>query len=203
MKKQGITPVDVEQVDATKADYTDIVLKFRRAARSRWPRSSTRSPTPASSRRWSARTGIRPSSEGTGQGVGERAVRLRLWVELRGLRRRLGDAGARVPRPPEHAGDAQYSTLCTRTTPVSFRALDAYTTYQWWQPKCSCRRSRTSATLPSTGRASSAPQQPPQLRQRRHHAPISTGQGPRPLHCFQWLHNSSGQWKTRPLELLG
>src|SRR5437899_6314451 len=28
MRKQGIAPVDVEQVDATKADYTDIVLKF-------------------------------------------------------------------------------------------------------------------------------------------------------------------------------
>src|SRR2546423_8633910 len=31
MKKKGITPVDVEQVDATKADYTDIVLKFQAA----------------------------------------------------------------------------------------------------------------------------------------------------------------------------
>ena len=29
MKAQGITPVDVETVDATKADYTDIVLKFQ------------------------------------------------------------------------------------------------------------------------------------------------------------------------------
>src|SRR6266566_2328500 len=29
MKRQGITPVDVETVDATKADYTDIVLKFQ------------------------------------------------------------------------------------------------------------------------------------------------------------------------------
>src|SRR5260221_7935435 len=29
MKKQGISPVDVETVDATKADYTDIVLKFQ------------------------------------------------------------------------------------------------------------------------------------------------------------------------------
>ena len=31
MKAKGITPVDVEQVDATKADYTDIVLKFQAA----------------------------------------------------------------------------------------------------------------------------------------------------------------------------
>src|SRR4051812_42265252 len=29
MRQQGITPVDVETVDATKADYTDIVLKFQ------------------------------------------------------------------------------------------------------------------------------------------------------------------------------
>src|SRR5947208_3308606 len=29
MKAQGIQPVDVETVDATKADYTDIVLKFQ------------------------------------------------------------------------------------------------------------------------------------------------------------------------------
>ena len=29
MQRQGISPVDVETVDATKADYTDIVLKFQ------------------------------------------------------------------------------------------------------------------------------------------------------------------------------
>jgi len=56
MKKQGITPVDVEQVDATKADYTDIVLKFQASGAQSVAAFLDPSPTPASSRRWSART---------------------------------------------------------------------------------------------------------------------------------------------------
>ena len=63
------------------------------------------------------------------QGVGERAVRLRLWIGVRGRSAPTRRRRCSSPRPPEHAGDrAVPRAQCTRTSPISTARSTSYTT---------------------------------------------------------------------------
>ena len=177
------------------------------AARSRWPPSSTRSRTPACSRRWSGRTGTRRSSAAD-------------WTR----RRRTGstppaaDRAARSTAPTPRLRCS--SSLDHMSTPAIRQYLGAVHTYY---PEPVPRARRLHHVPVARGRGVRAGgQEHRQRRRSRARAssrpstasgtsatggitkPITYGTGNHdPLHCLQWLHNSSGQLEDDvQLELL-
>ncbi len=128
------------------------------AARSRWPPSSTRSRTPACSRRWSGRTGTRPSSAAVW-------TRRRRTSSTTPAADRAARSSAPTPRPRcsstlDHLSTpaiGSTSAPCTRTTPASTARSTSTPRTSGSPPRSSSRRSRTSGTPPSRARASSTP----------------------------------------------
>jgi len=207
LKAQGITPVDVEQVDATKADYTDIALKFQASGAQSVAAFSTRSPTPACSRRWSARTGIRPSSEGG-------------WTRRRRMPSTTAGCGATcavfgadsvtpVLEYLDHGNVpaiAQYLNAVHTYFPGQFGALDAYTTYQWLAAEVFVQAIENIGNAPVTRQSLvDALNGIKNYDDGGHHPTDLYGPGNHdPLHCFQWIHNTNGRVENRiRLELLG
>jgi ABC-type branched-subunit amino acid transport system substrate-binding protein len=200
MKQKGITPVDVEQVDATKADYTDIVLKFQAAG----AQSVAAFLDPFSyARLFQAMERQNWHPPVLGGGLDKASANAQYDSGCGGSCAVFGaDSATPVLEYLDHSSTpaiSQYLSAVHTYYPGQFNALDAYSTYQWLAAEVFVR------AIADIGNA-------PVNRQNLVNAlngmkgfddggitpPISysAGNGHDPLHCLQWIHNSNGRWKT-------
>jgi branched-chain amino acid transport system substrate-binding protein len=199
MKKQGITPVDVEQVDATKADYTDIVLKFQASG----AQSVAAFVDPFSYARLfqaMARQNWHPPVLGGGL---DKASANAQYASGCGSSCPVFGADSVTPvlEYLDHQSTpaiAQYLNTVHTYYPGQYAQLDAYTTYQWLAAEVFVQAIKDIGNAPVTRQSLVGA-----LNNLKNYDtggitnPISYGAGNHdPLHCFQWIHNTSGQWKT-------
>jgi branched-chain amino acid transport system substrate-binding protein len=199
MKKHGITPVDVEQVDATKADYTDVVLKFE----AKGAQSVAAFVDPFSyARLFQAmeRQAWHPPVLGGGL---DKASANRQYDAGCGSSCAVYGANSATPvlEYADHLSTPaikQYLGAVHTFYPSQYGALDVYTTYQWLAAEVFARAIKDIGNAPVTRQ--SLVKALDGLRNFSDGGitkPISYGPGNHdPLHCFQWLHNASGPWKT-------
>jgi branched-chain amino acid transport system substrate-binding protein len=194
MKAQGITPADVETVDATKADYTDIVLKFQTSG----AQSVAAFLDPFSYARLfqaMARQNFHVPILGGGL---DKASANRQYGSM--------DAGADSATPVleylDHQSTpaiAQYLNAVHTYYPGQFQALDSYTTYQWLAAEVFVQAVKSIGNAPLTQKSLvEALNGMKNFDDGGITQPISysAGNGHDPLKCLQWLHNFNGQWKT-------
>jgi branched-chain amino acid transport system substrate-binding protein len=199
MKKHGITPVDVEQVDATKADYTDVVLKFE----AKGAQSVAAFVDPFSyARLFQAmeRQAWHPPVLGGGL---DKASANRQYDAGCGSSCAVYGANSATPvlEYADHLSTPaikQYLGAVHTFYPSQYGALDVYTTYQWLAAEVFARAVKDIGNAPVTRQ--NLVKALDGLRNFSDGGitkPISYGAGNHdPLHCFQWLHNASGRWKT-------
>jgi ABC-type branched-subunit amino acid transport system substrate-binding protein len=199
MKKQGITPVDVETVDATKADYTDIVLKFQAAG----AQSVAAFIDPFSyARLFQAMERQNMHVPFLGGGL-DKASANRQYVSGCGSSCPVFGADSATPvlEYLDHTSTpaiAQYLNAVRTYYPGQYGALDSYTTYQWLAAEVFVEAVKSIGNAPVT-RASlvNALNGMKNFDNGGITQPISYGPGNHdPLHCLQWLHNTNGQWRT-------
>jgi branched-chain amino acid transport system substrate-binding protein len=200
MQRQGISPVDVETVDATKADYTDIVLKFQTEG----AQSVAAFLDPFSyARLFQAMERQNFHVPILGGGL-DKASANRQYDSGCGSTCAVFGADSATPvlEYLDHQSTpaiSQYLNTVHTYYPGQFAALDSYTTYQWLAAEVFAQ------AIKNIGNA-------PVNRQNLVNAlnnlrnfddggitpPISYGPGGShdPLKCLQWLHNYNGQWRT-------
>lgn len=200
MKKQGITPVDVEQVDATKADYTDIVLKFQTSGAQSVaafldPFSYARLFQAMARQNWHVPV--------LGGGL-DKASANRQYVSGCGSACPVFGAESATPvlEYLDHQSTpaiAQYLNAVRTYYPGQFGALDSYTTTQWVAAQVFVQAIKSIGDAPVTRQSlvnalnglrnfDNGGITPP--------ISYSAGNGHDPLRCLQWLHNANGQWRT-------
>jgi ABC-type branched-subunit amino acid transport system substrate-binding protein len=193
MKRQGIQPVDVETVDATKADYTDIVLKFQTSG----AQSVAAFVDPFSyARLFQAMERQNFHVPVLGGGLDKASANRQYGSAVVGA-----DSATPVLEFLDHQSTpaiAQYLNAVHTYYPGQFQALDSYTTYQWLAAEVFVQAVKSIGNAPVT-RTSLVNA----LNNMRNFdnggitPPISYGPGNHdPLHCLQWLHNFNGQWRT-------
>jgi ABC-type branched-subunit amino acid transport system substrate-binding protein len=200
MKRQGITPVDVETVDATKADYTDIVLKFQTSG----AQSVAAFIDPFSyARLFQAMERQNMHVLFLGGGL-DKASANRQYVSGCGSNCPVFGADSATPvlEYLDHTSTpaiAQYLNAVRTYYPGQYGALDAYTTYQWLAAEVFVQAvksigngavTRTSLVTALNGLKNfddGGITQP---------ISYSAGSSHDPLKCLQWLHNTNGQWRT-------
>jgi ABC-type branched-subunit amino acid transport system substrate-binding protein len=200
LKKQGITPVGVEHADATKADYTDIVLKFQAAG----AQSVAAFIDPFSYARLfqaMARQNWHPPVLGGGL---DKASANKQYVS--GCGSSCAVFGAESVTPVleylDHQSTpaiAQYLNAVRTYYPNQYGALDAYTTYQWVAAQVFVQAIKNIGNAPVTRQ--SLVDSLNSLKNFDNGGitpPISykAGNSHDPLRCFQWIRNSNGQWRT-------
>jgi ABC-type branched-subunit amino acid transport system substrate-binding protein len=199
MRAKGISPVDVETVDATKADYTDIVLKFQAAGAQSVaafldPFSYARLFQAMERQNWHVHvlgggldkaSANRQYDSGCGSGCAVFGA----------------DSATPVLEYADHMGApaiAQYLNAVRTFYPSQYQALDAYSTYQWLAAEVFVQAVKSLGNTPVTRQSLvTALDGLKNLDDGGITTPISYGSGNHdPLHCLQWLHNYNGQWRT-------
>jgi branched-chain amino acid transport system substrate-binding protein len=200
MRQQGISPVDVETVDATKADYTDIVLKFQTSG----AQSIAAFIDPFSyARLFQAMERQNFHVPLLGGGL-DKASANRQYDSGCGSSCVVFGADSATPVLEflDHTSTpaiAQYLNAVHTYYPGQFGALDAYTTYQWLAAEVFVQAVKSIGNAPVTRQSLVNA-----LNNLRNFddggitTPISysAGNGHDPLKCLQWLHNYNGQWRT-------
>lgn len=200
MKRAGITPVAVENVDATKADYTDIVLKFQTSG----AQSVAAFLDPFSyARLFQAmqRQNFRPPFLGGGL---DKASANRQYSAGCGSSCPIFGAESATPvleylDHPSHPAIAQYLNAVRTYYPGQYDKLDVYTTTQWVAAQVFVQAVKSIGDAPVTRKSlvdalnglknfDNGGITPP--------ISYSPGNGHDPLKCFQWLKNTSGRWRT-------
>ena len=199
MRKQGISPVDVETVDATKADYTDIVLKFQTGGAQSVaafvdPFSYARLFQAMERQNWHVPV--------LGGGL-DKASANRQYDSGCGASCAVYGADSATPvlEFADHSTTpaiAQYLNAVRTYYPNQYGALDAYTTYQWLAAEVFVQAVRSLGNNDVTRQSLvSALNGIRNLDDGGITAPITYGTGDHdPLKCLQWLHNYNGQWRT-------
>ncbi len=199
MKAHGVSPVDVETVDATKADYTDIVLKFQAAGAQSVaafvdPFSYARLFQAMERQNWHVPI--------LGGGLDKVSANRQYNSGCGSSCAVFGaDSATPVLEYLDHLGTpaiAQYLNTVRTYYPGQYGALDSYTTYQWLAAEVFAQAVKSIGNAPVT-RASlvNALNGLKNFDDGGITQPISYGAGNHdPLHCLQWLHNYNGQWKT-------
>jgi ABC-type branched-subunit amino acid transport system substrate-binding protein len=200
LKRQGITPVAVETVDATKADYTDIVLKFQTSGAQSVaafldPYSYARLFQAMQRQNW------RVPFLGAGL---DKASANRQYTSGCGSACAVFGAHSATPvllylDHQSHPAIAEYLNAVRTYYPRQYEALDAYTTYQWVAAKVFVEAVKRIGDAPETRKSLVDA-----LNGLKNYdtggitLPISysAGSGHDPLKCFQWLRNTNGQWRT-------
>ncbi|HEV8462163.1 MAG TPA: ABC transporter substrate-binding protein [Gaiellaceae bacterium] len=199
MRKQGISPVDVETVDATKADYTDIVLKFQTGG----AQSVAAFLDPFSyARLFQAMERQNFHVPILGGGL-DKASANRQYGSGCGSSCVVFGAESATPvlEYLDHQNTPaiqQYLSAVHTYYPGQFGALDSYTTYQWVAAQVFVQALKAIGNGPVNRQSLVA------ALDGLHNfdnggitPPISYGSGNHdPLHCLQWLHNTGGQWRT-------
>jgi len=200
MKRQGITPVDVETVDATKADYTDIVLKFQASG----AQSIAAFVDPFSyARLFQAMERQNMHVPLLGGGL-DKASANRQYDSGCGSNCPVFGADSATPVLEflDHTNTpaiAQYLNAVRTYYPGQYGALDAYTTYQWLAAEVFVQAVKSIGNAPVTRTSlvnalngirnfDDGGLTPP--------FSYGPGNGHDPLKCLQWLHNTNGQWHT-------
>jgi branched-chain amino acid transport system substrate-binding protein len=200
MKRQGITPVDVETVDATKADYTDIVLKFQTSG----AQSVAAFLDPFSyARLFQAMERQNFHVPLLGGGL-DKASANRQYVSGCGSSCVVFGADSATPvlEYLDHTSTpaiAQYLNAVRTYYPGQYGALDAYSTYQWVAAEVFVQAIKNIGDAAVTRKSLVDA-----LNNLRNFdtggitLPISyaPGNGHDPLKCLQWLHNTNGRWRT-------
>jgi branched-chain amino acid transport system substrate-binding protein len=200
MQRQGISPVDVETVDATKADYTDIVLKFQASG----AQSVAAFLDPFSyARLFQAMERQNFHVPLLGGGL-DKASANRQYMSGCGSSCAVVGADSATPVLEflDHTSTpaiAQYLNAVHTYYPGQFQALDSYTTYQWLAAEVFVQAVKSIGNGPVTRQSLVNA-----LNNMRNFddggitTPISysAGNGHDPLHCLEWLHNYNGQWRT-------
>jgi ABC-type branched-subunit amino acid transport system substrate-binding protein len=199
MKSHGVSPVDVETVDATKADYTDIVLKFQAAGAQSVaafvdPFSYARLFQAMERQNWHVPI--------LGGGLDKVSANRQYNSGCGSSCAVFGaDSATPVLEYLDHLSTpaiAQYLNAVRTYYPGQYGALDSYTTYQWLAAEVFAQAVKSIGNAPVT-RASlvNALNGLKNFDDGGITQPISYGSGNHdPLHCLQWLHNYNGQWKT-------
>jgi branched-chain amino acid transport system substrate-binding protein len=200
MQKQGIQPVDVETVDATKADYTDIVLKFQASG----AQSVAAFLDPFSyARLFQAMERQNFHVPLLGGGLDKASANRQYLSGCGSSCVVLGaDSATPVLEFLDHTNTpaiAQYLNAVRTFYPGQFQALDSYTTYQWLAAEVFVQ------AIKGIGNAAVSRQSLVNSLDNMKNfddggitTPISysAGSSHDPLHCLQWLHNYNGQWRT-------
>jgi len=199
MKKHGVTPVDVETVDATKADYTDIVLKFEAAG----AQSVAAFVDPFSyARLFQAMERQSWHPPVLGGGLDKSSANQQYDS---GCGSSCAVYGAYSATPVLESADhlstpaiRQYLGAVHRYYPSQYAALDVYTAYQWLAAEVFVRAVKNIGNAPVTRQSLvKALDGIRGFSDGGLTKPFSYGTGNHdPLHCFQWLHNAGGRWKT-------
>jgi ABC-type branched-subunit amino acid transport system substrate-binding protein len=199
MKKCGISPVDVETVDATKADYTDVVLKFQgdgaqSVAAFVDPFSYARIFQAMERQNW------HPQVLGGGL---DKASANQQYDSGCGSNCAVFGAYSATPvlEYLDHSRTpaiAQYLATVRHYYPSQYGALDAYSTYQWLAAEVLVQAVKNLGNTPVSRQSLVASlDHLSNFNDGGITEPITYGSGNHdPLHCLQWLHNSSGHWKT-------
>lgn len=200
MRAQGISPVDVETVDATKADYTDIVLKFQTSG----AQSVAAFLDPFSyARLFQAMERQNFHVPVLGGGL-DKVSANRQYVSGCGSNCPIFGADSATPVLEflDHTSTpaiAQYLNAVRTYYPGQFGALDAYTTYQWLAAEVFVQAVKSIGNAPVNRQSLvNALNGLKNLDNGGITPPISysPGNGHDPLKCLQWLHNYNGQWRT-------
>jgi branched-chain amino acid transport system substrate-binding protein len=200
MKRQGISPVDVETVDATKADYTDIVLKFQTSG----AQSVAAFLDPFSyARLFQAMERQNMHVPVLGGGL-DKASANRQYDS--GCGSTCAVFGAESVTPVleylDHQSTpaiSQYLNAVHTYYPGQFGALDAYATYQWLAAEVFAQAVKSIGNAPVTRTSLvNALNGLKNFDDGGITQPISysAGNSHDPLKCLQWLHNTNGQWRT-------
>jgi branched-chain amino acid transport system substrate-binding protein len=199
MKAKGITPVDVEQVDATKADYTDIVLKFQASG----AQSVAAFVDPFSyARLFQAMERQNWHPPVLGGGLDKASANAQYKS---GCGSGCAVFGAESATPMleylDHQSTpaiAQYLNAVHTYYPGQYAALDTYTTYQWLAAEVFVQAIKNIGNAPVTRQSLvSALNGIQNFNDGGITPPFSYGAGNHdPLHCLQWIHNTNGQWRT-------
>jgi branched-chain amino acid transport system substrate-binding protein len=200
MKKAGITPVDVEQVDATKPDYTDIVLKFR----AKGAQSVAAFVDPFSyARLFQAMERQVWHPPLLGGGLDKPSANAQYNA---GCGSSCAVYGAYSATPvlefADHTGTPairQYLGAVHAYYPRQYGSLDVYATYQWLAAEVFAQAIKNIGSAAPVSRQSlvKALDGLKSFNDGGITMPITYGPGNHdPLHCLQWLHNSSGRWQT-------
>src|SRR6266851_1215463 len=200
MKRQGITPVDVETVDATKADYTDIVLKFQTSGAQSVaafldPFSYARLFQAMERQNWHVPV--------LGGGL-DKASANRQYNSGCGSSCAVFGADSATPvlEYLDHQSTpaiAQYLNAVHTYYPGQYGALDAYTTYQWLAAEVFAQAVKSIGNAPLTRQSLvNALNGMKNFDDGGITLPISysAGSSHDPLKCLQWVHNYNGQWRT-------
>jgi branched-chain amino acid transport system substrate-binding protein len=199
MKRQGITPVDVETVDATKADYTDIVLKFQTSG----AQSIAAFLDPFSyARLFQAMERQNMHVPVLGGGLDKSSANRQYASGCGSTCPVFGaDSATPVLEYLDHQSTpaiAQYLNAVRTYYPGQYGALDAYTTYQWLAAEVFGQAIKSMGNTPVTRTSlANALNGIKNFDNGGLTPPISYGTGNHdPLKCLQWLHNTNGQWRT-------
>jgi ABC-type branched-subunit amino acid transport system substrate-binding protein len=193
MKAQGIQPVDVETVDATKADYSDIVLKFQASG----AQSVAAFVDPFSyARLFQAMERQNFHVPILGGGLDKASANRQYGAAVVGA-----DSATPVLEYLDHQSTpaiAQYLNAVHTYFPSQFQALDSYTTYQWVAAEVFVNAVKSIGNNPVTRTSLvNALNGMQNFDDGGITPPISYGSGNHdPLKCLQWLHNFNGQWRT-------
>jgi branched-chain amino acid transport system substrate-binding protein len=193
MKAQGIQPVDVETVDATKADYSDIVLKFQTSG----AQSVAAFVDPFSyARLFQAMERQNFHVPVLGGGLDKASANRQYGSAVVGA-----DSATPVLEYLDHQSTpavAQYLNAVHTYYPGQFQALDSYTTYQWLAAEVFVQAVKSIGNNPVTRTSLvNALNGMQNFNDGGLTPPITYGSGNHdPLKCLQWLHNFNGQWRT-------
>jgi ABC-type branched-subunit amino acid transport system substrate-binding protein len=194
MRAQGIQPVDVETVDATKADYTDIVLKFQTSG----AQSVAAFLDPFSyARLFQAMQRQNFHVPILGGGLDKASANRQYGSAIFGA-----DSATPVLEFLDHTNTpaiAQYLNAVHTYYPGQYQALDSYTTYQWLAAEVFVQAVKSLGNTPLNRQSLvNALNNLKNLDDGGITTPISysAGSSHDPLHCLQWLHNYNGQWRT-------
>ena len=199
MKKCGISPVDVETVDATKADYTDVILKFQgdgaqSVAAFVDPFSYARIFQAMERQNWHPPV--------IGGGLDKESANQQ-YASGCGSSCAVFGADSATPMLEylDHSKTpaiAQYLATVHKYYPGQYGALDVYTTQQWLAAEVFVQAIKDIGSTPVTRQSLvKALDGLKNFNDGGITEPITYGSGNHdPLHCLQWLHNTNGSWKT-------
>ena len=197
MSKCG-SPVDVETVAATKADYTDIILKFQSSGAQSLaafvdPFSYARIFQAMERQNWHPPV--------LGGGLDKNSANQQYNS---GCGSSCAVFGAYSATPVLEYLDhmrtpaiANYLATVHKYYPSQYAALDVYTTYQWLAAEVFVKAVANIGNAAVSRQSLVASLDHLTVDDGGITKPFSYGSGNHdPLHCLQWIHNSSGRWKT-------
>ena len=193
LQEEGIKPVDVEQVDITKADYSDIIVKMRAAG----AKSILAGLDPFSyARMYQAMERQNFKVPVLGFGLDKKSANEAYGPAVDGSESLMPFKEAFDPGVANDPDVAEYFGAVQRYFPNQAKALDVYTEAQWVAAKVfveALKRIPGAITRQSLVAA---------LNTLKNYQPglipsITYGPGNHdPNHCFNWIRNQKGAWKT-------